>query len=161
MRLVLAGLAGAGALLALAAPGGADTRYPCPLRLELGRPTQSPPGQFHADLVLVADGERCRLSGSPEVELIGPADATFGSLYELPAQPLHRPAVTLQSGRSAHAVLTWLRGGTWTPGYVRVVVRTNDTPGLPMAIPWRYGPVLRQDAATHPGTYVGPIEPGS
>jgi hypothetical protein len=32
--------------------------------------------------------------------------------------------------------------------------------GVALALPWRYGSVLRQDAATHPGTYIGPIRRG-
>jgi len=73
--------------------------------------------------------------------------------------------VTLRPRQSAHTVLTWLPWepgdpDRWTPGYVRVVVRTNRGDSIPVALPWRFGTVLRQDGATHPGTYVGPITPG-
>lgn len=73
--------------------------------------------------------------------------------------------MTLHPRQSAHAVLTWLpwRPGNadrWTPGYMRVVVRTNRGESIPVALPWRFGAVLRQDGATHPGTYVCPVVPG-
>ncbi len=135
---------------------GSATPIPCNLTLKLGARSASS-GQFHANLVLANRFTTCRLHGFPNVELIGPVDPTFGSIYVLPRQAGDSRRVTLRPGQRAHAVLTWLKGGRWTPGYVRVVVPTSSGASVPMAVPWRFGPVLRQDAATHPGTYVGPI----
>jgi hypothetical protein len=149
--------------------GAAAGPIPCDLKLKYGSRSEGPPGQFHLKLVVVNNdtvtNTACRLSGFPDVELIGPVYPTFGSIYVLPEQAGRSTSVTLRAGQSAHAVLTWLpsssRGGRWVPGYVRVVVRTGRGPSFAMALPWRYGSVLRQDAATHPGTYVGPIRPGA
>jgi hypothetical protein len=63
-------------------------------------------------------------------------------------------------------MLTWLSsqagsGTRWTPGYIRVVVHTDRGASLPMALPWPFGTVLRQDSSTHPGTYVGPVSRGA
>jgi hypothetical protein len=158
----------AGILGASGEPHAANARHArrCPLSLELGRRSGTSPGQFHLDLVFVNRGDaRCRLAGWPEVELIGPADPTFGSIYTLPRQSGHREAVTLPAGGSAHATLTWLPPSDhlprWVPGYVRVVVPTASGPSAPMAVAWRRGPVLRQDQATYPGTYIGPIRRGA
>jgi hypothetical protein len=158
----------AGILGASGEPHAANARHArrCPLSLELGRRSGTSPGQFHLDLVFVNRGDaRCRLAGWPEVELIGPADPTFGSIYTLPRQSGHREAVTLPAGGSAHATLPWLPPSDhlprWVPGYVRVVVPTASGPSAPMAVAWRRGPVLRQDQATYPGTYIGPIRRGA
>ena len=95
------------------------------------------------------------MSGFPDVELIGPNDPTFGSIYFVPDQAGRSESLALRPGQRAHAVLTWLPG-PWKPGYIRVVVGRS----IPTALPWRFGGVLRQDAATHPGTYVGPVRAG-
>ena len=142
---------------------------PCDLNLRFGSRSESPPGQFHINLVVVnADDTNtiCRVSGYPNVELIGPAYPTFGTIYSLPQSYGHTESVTLRDGESAHAVLTWLPSSLdlrtqWVPAYVRVVVPTNAGPSFAMALPWRYGSVERQDGATHPGTYVGPIGRGA
>jgi hypothetical protein len=154
-------------VLAHAAPGAA--RAPCDLRLILGPRSQSPPGQFHASLVLRDQDlppATCRVSGFPDVELIGPDFPVFGTIYFVPDSSGHPRSVTLRPGQSAHAVLTWLPSSLapsarWSPGYVRVVVATDRGGGTPLAVRWPFGSVERQDAATHPGTYVGPIAPGA
>jgi hypothetical protein len=146
---------------------GAGTPVPCLLDLKYGSRSEDPPGQFHLRLVFVNDvtNTACRLSGFPQVELIGPVYPMYGSIYMLPAEAGRPQSVTLRPGQSAHAVLTWLPASSpsdrWVPGYVRVVVPTNRGPSFAMALPWRYGSVARQDAATHPGTYVGPIRRGT
>jgi hypothetical protein len=104
----------------------------------------------------------CRISGYPDVELIGPTYPSFGTIYSLPQSAGRTASVAVRFGQSAHSVLTWLPSDSglkdrWVPGYVRVVVHTNRGPSFAMALPWRYGSVLRQDGATHPGTYVGAI----
>jgi hypothetical protein len=159
--------------LATATTVGEDSRakagpIPCDLTLRFGSRFEDPPGQFHVDLVVVnkdiVANPVCRVSGYPAVELIGPAYPMYGVLYTLPRQVGRSETVTLRPGESAHSVLTWLPnsdpGDRWVPDYIRVAVRTSRGLSLAMAVPWRYGPVLRQDAATHPGTYIGPIRRG-
>ena len=162
-----------GAVLLLAACSGTASATTsqtsaCILTLRIGARSESPPGQFHADLIFENKkiwNTSCRLSGFPDVELIGPVAPVYGSLYELPDQSGRSESVTLRPGSSAHALLTWLPSssvrGSWTPGYVRVTVPTGSGTSDPMALPWRFGSVLRQDAATHPGSYIGPIRPGA
>jgi hypothetical protein len=169
--LVLAGAIGAISVPVLATSAVAAISSPCDLALKPGSRFQGPPHQFHVDLVVVNaapafTAPACRVSGWPEVELIGPAYPVFGSIYELPRQSGTSTTVTLKVGQSAHAVLTWLpsqpgSGPRWTRGYIRVVVHTDRGQSLPMALPWPLGTVLRQDGSTHPGTYVGPLTRGT
>jgi hypothetical protein len=152
------------AACAVGSTAAAVTPIPCELKLAYGSRSQGPPGQLHVDLTFVNQGPTsCRLSGFPDVELIGPVYPDYGSIYVLSRQAGGVQTVTLPPGGRAHAELTWLPSsgnGSWVPGYVRVVVPTGAGASFPLALPWRYGPVLRQDAATHPGTYVGPVRRG-
>lgn len=147
--------------------GGASAPNPCDLALKFGIRSEAPSGQFHVNLIFLNTPSEppCRVSGFPEVELIGPVYPMFGSIYALPDQAGRPQSIVLRSGQTAHAVLTWLppslRSQRWVPGYVRVVVPTSRGPSFPMALPWHFGPVLRQDAATHPGTYIGPLRPAA
>jgi hypothetical protein len=149
------------------APISAGEPIPCALRLRFGSRSEAPPGQLHINLVIVnSDFIACRISGWPDVELIGPTHPIFGTIYTLRDQSGSAENVRLGPGGRAHAVLTWLPSSLavtrrWTPDYLRVVVRTNRGQSFPMAVPWRYGSVERQDGATHPGTYIGPINPGT
>jgi len=145
----------------------AGTPNACDLAMKLGIRSQGPSGQFHVNLVFTNTPyeKPCRISGFPDVELIGPVNPAFGSIYVLPDQAGHSQSTVLRSGQSAHAVLTWLPSSTrsdrWVPAYIRVVVPTSSGPSFAIALPWRFGAVLRQDAATHPGTYIGPLRPGA
>ena len=157
--------AAAGCAALIAATSSAERLSPCVLTLKYGARSEKPAGQLHVDLVVVnAGGTACRVAGFPDVELIGPVDPTFGSIYFVPDRAGRSSSIALRPGRRAHAVLTWLpaavRNGGWRPGYLRVVVPTNRGASPAMALPWRFGAVLRQDAATHPGTYVSPIRAG-
>jgi Domain of unknown function (DUF4232) len=140
------------------------------LAVHFGRRFQSPPGQFHANLVFTNDDtifrQACRITGSPDVELIGPPDPMFGAISFVPTARGTPATITLRPGQDAHAVLTWLpwepgNANRWAPSYARIVVRTNHGQSIPVALPWRFGTVLRQDGATHSGTFVGPIAPKS
>lgn len=158
-------------------PGGSAALNPaakptkllaCELTMKLGAPEGT--SQRHLELVftdskpLVPSSSPCRVSGWPQVELIGPKYPLYGTIYTLPRQSGSAQTVNLKPGESARATLTWLppEGGPnprWTPGYIRVVVKTDRGQSPPMALPWPYGAVLRQDDATYPGTYIGPITP--
>jgi hypothetical protein len=153
------------------AVSSADVRVqqPCPLTAHFASHSGKPPDQQHVNVVLVDDDttlrQQCRILGFPDVELIGSPERTSGAIYYLPRTDQASTAVTLRPGQSAHVVVTWLpwgpgNSGRWTPGYLRIVLRTSRGESVPIALPWRFGTVLRQDGATHPGTYVGPVMPG-
>ncbi|CAB4684791.1 MAG: DUF4232 domain-containing protein [Actinobacteria bacterium] len=165
--LVLAAIVACGAFVSLA-PGSsrASAALPCQLALEFGSRTGDPGNQFQINLVVVnKDFVTCRLTGFPAVELIGPVDPLLGSIFTLPEQSGRSQVVALRPGQRAHAVLTVLppdrQSAQWAPGYVRVVVQTGAGPSFAMALPWRFGAVLRQDGASHPGTYIGPLRSGA
>jgi hypothetical protein len=103
----------------------------------------------------------CRMTGFPGVDLLGPPDPTFGPKYQVPRASAAVSAVTVAPGSSAHAVLHFLtpQGGTrWIPARISV---TPPGATRQLASAWPGIAVLRQDAATHPGTYVGPVLAGA
>ncbi|MGF7234825.1 MAG: DUF4232 domain-containing protein [Frankia sp.] len=102
----------------------------------------------------------CHVYGYPGAEL----RSKTGLTYELPRSPLVAPTtVVLASGATAHARLTYLPGegpGTsiFTPTHLVVIPpneRTSET------LSWALGPIVRQDGATHPGTYISALAPGA
>jgi hypothetical protein len=144
------------AILCGAGSGGARIPVPCGLILKYGVRSEKPPGHFHVDLVFLNSpgGTSCRVSGFPDVKLIGP------TVYAVRRQAARSQALTLRPGESAHAVLTWASpsrpGDRFVPVDLRVLVPSNRQLSSVLVLHWRYGPVLRG-----PGTYVGPLRPGA
>lgn len=107
----------------------------------------------------------CTMQGFGGVDLDGPEYPTWGPTYSLPRQEATPQPVRLPLGGHAHVVITYLVddgqsnvSGPWTPTTV-VVTPPDETTQLHLA--WTAGDaVARQDAATHPGTYIGPVTAG-
>ena len=116
--------------------------------------------QIHFDVILTnTSSQTCTLQGYPGVDLIGPDDPMWGPDYQLPQQAGDPQPVTLAPGASAASRLTFLPDPNgWVPNTIAVTL--PNAPGR-LETPWIGGgvPVARQDAATHPGTYVGPLLP--
>lgn len=120
-------------------------------------------GQFTVPLTFTNTSSRpCDMYGVPGVDLHGPDDPTWGPVYSLPrpgsdATPVH---VLLAPGASASAPLTYLTadpGDTaWVPTEL-VTTPPGDTKQL--TVTWDGDSVMRQDAATHPGTFVHAVAP--
>ncbi|MDN5915935.1 MAG: DUF4232 domain-containing protein [Pseudonocardia sp.] len=100
----------------------------------------------------------CTMTGFGGVDLRGPDDPTFGPSYSLPRSSEQPTTVTLQPGGTGITTITTLSGGDWTPTEV-VVTAPDETTSK--TVPWRGGPVQRQDGATRPGSFIGPVEQGS
>ncbi|MEU6700156.1 DUF4232 domain-containing protein [Pseudonocardia sp. NPDC046786] len=100
----------------------------------------------------------CTMTGFGGVDLRGPDDPTFGPSYSLPRSAEEPSAITLQPGGTGITTITTLSGGDWTPTEV-VVTAPDETTS--QTVPWRGGPVQRQDGATRPGSFIGPVEQGS
>ncbi|ANY05453.1 DUF4232 domain-containing protein [Pseudonocardia sp. HH130630-07] len=100
----------------------------------------------------------CAMTGFGGVDLRGPADPTFGPSYSLPRSSAEPTTITLQPGGTGITTITTLSGGEWTPTEI-VVTAPDET--VSKTVPWRGGPVQRQDGATAPGSYIGPVEQGS
>ena len=102
----------------------------------------------------------------PGVDLVGPPDPN-GEAYQVP-RPVadeNGAAETLEPGATATATLTYL---TDSPGSVGTLGSTGWVPAQVVSTPpgdteqltasWESGDtVLRQDGATRPGTFVGPL----
>jgi hypothetical protein len=109
----------------------------------------------------------CLLRGVPGLDLHGPADPN-GPVYQLPRQDRGGPGVMLAPGASAAArvvVLSYEQGSVgsagstrWTPTRL-VTIPPGET--TPLTVTWPAGlTVLRQDAATHPGSWVESFKAG-
>jgi hypothetical protein len=111
--------------------------------------------QMHFDLILTNISPRsCTLQGYPGVDLVGPD----GPTYSLPRQSGDPQPLTLAPGASASSRLTFLpTPNGWVPS---TIVVTPPDATTQLQTPWIPGgiAVLRQDGATHPGTYIGPLE---
>ncbi|MBN9102560.1 MAG: DUF4232 domain-containing protein [Pseudonocardia sp.] len=123
-----------------------------------GRGPDVNPGQKTVALVYTNISSRpCYVTGVPGVDLLGPADPN-GPTYPVPRPGADavQPRTTLGPGRKASATLTYLSGGAgWVPTEI-ITTPPGDTHQL--VTRWSLGdPVLRQDGATHPGTFVGPL----
>ncbi|MEU8414552.1 DUF4232 domain-containing protein [Amycolatopsis japonica] len=131
------------------------------LSLALGSPKPSPnsPGQVDVPLTYKNTSSRtCALYGVPGVDLNGPEDPN-GPVYHLPRIDNGVKYNDVPAGSTATATITILKpaddSATWTPTRV-----TTIPPGQtqPLTANWPSDlPVLRQDAATRPGTYVNGI----
>ncbi|WP_163751202.1 DUF4232 domain-containing protein [Mycolicibacterium helvum] len=116
--------------------------------------------QIHFDVILTnTSPQPCALQGYPGVDLIGPDDPTWGPDYQLPQQAGDPQQVTLAPGAAAISRLTFLPDPNgWVPNTIAVTL--PNAPGR-LETSWVAGgiPVARQDAASHPGTYIGPLQP--
>ncbi len=127
----------------------------------LGAPKPSPNAQGQVDVPLTyknTSPRTCALYGVPGVDLNGPDDPN-GPVYHLPRVDNGVKYNEVPAGSTATATVTILKpaagSGTWTPTRV-----TSIPPGQtqPLTANWPSDlPVLRQDAATRPGTYVNGI----
>jgi len=131
------------------------------LEASVGR-TTGEAGQRHTTIVWTnTSSAPCTMTGFGGVDLKGPADATFGPTYSLPRSAGQPTTVRLAAGAAAHTVITWLPpqdGPGWTPTGM-LVTPPDETRSA--ELPWPGGAVLRQDGATHPGTFIGPVGAGA
>jgi hypothetical protein len=115
--------------------------------------------QIHFAVILTnISPQSCTLQGYPGVDLVGPDDPEHGPTYSLSRQSGDPQTLTLAPGTSASSRLTFLpTPDGWVP---RTIVVTPPDATAHLETPWIPGgiAVLRQDGATHPGTYIGPLE---
>lgn len=98
----------------------------------------------------------CTMNGYPGVDLVAGDGQTWSLVRQTSVAP---HAVTVRPGASTSFVITYL---PYTPGSgqafdVKTIVITPPNETTSVRIPWEFQPVLLQDGATHPGTYVGPV----
>jgi hypothetical protein len=118
-------------------------------------------GQRHTTVVWTnTSSATCTMTGFGGVDLKGPNDPTFGDTYSLPRSAKKPTTVRLVPGGRAHTTITWLppQDGTgWTP--TQIVITPPDEVSS-AALQWPGGEILRQDGATHPGSFIDPVAPG-
>jgi hypothetical protein len=131
------------------------------LQATTGR-TTGEAGQRHTTIVWTNTSQKaCTMTGFGGVDLTGPDDPPFGPTYSLPRSAETAAPVRLAPGAAAHTVITWLPpqdGGGWTPTGM-LVTPPDETRSA--ELPWPGGAVQRQDGATHPGTFIGPVQVGA
>ncbi|MEU7791261.1 DUF4232 domain-containing protein [Amycolatopsis sp. NPDC049159] len=156
---------------AAAAPAGggvaaASTATPrcttADLEVLLGKPAEKndAPGQYDLPLTYRnTTNHTCGLYGVPGVDLAGPDDPAFGPVYHLTRVDNGVKYNEVTPGTTASATITVVKPAdgepTWTPSRLNTI-----PPGSTKALTadWPADlPVLRQDAATHPGSYVNGI----
>lgn len=123
-------------------------------------------GQYRTVLEFVNHGTSpCTMTGFPGFELVGPR-SNGTTTYDPIRQTIGYRTVTLAPAGAAHSVFTALtgpdscdNGRAWQPTTVTVILPggTHRT-----TLRWPGGTVDNcQGGATHPGTYIGPVEPGA
>lgn len=129
------------------------------LKASLGR-TTGEAGQRHTAIVWTNTSRAaCTITGFGGVDLVGPADP-MGPTYSLPRAAGAPARVELAPGGTAHTTITWLPpqdGPGWTPTGMNV---TPPDETRSAHLEWPGGAVLRQDGATHPGTFISPVQAG-
>jgi hypothetical protein len=151
---------------ALTAPAPADDPAQAPrctldqLTPSLGH-TTGEAGQRHTTVVWTnTSTTACLMHGFGGVDLEGPDDP-MGPTYSLRRTSASPESFSVEPGQAAHFVITWLPpqdGPGWTPTGM-LVTPPDETRSA--HLDWPGGAVLRQDGATHPGTYFGPVAPGA
>jgi hypothetical protein len=132
------------------------------LEVLLGKPAEKndAPGQYDIPLTYRNTSDHtCGLYGVPGVDLVGPDDATFGPVYHLPRVDNGVKDNEVPAGTTASATITVLKAAAGEPAWKPAKLNTIP-PGQTTALTAKWPadlPVLRQDAATHPGSYVNGI----
>ncbi|MGV9560945.1 DUF4232 domain-containing protein [Streptomyces sp. NPDC003480] len=112
-------------------------------------------GQMQATVALTNNsGHACSLHGFPGVDLVN-----GGERWSLQRDNTTPHTVTLAGGASAHFTLTYLtsQSGDSSAFKPTTVVITAPNQRSSYDLPWRFGAILKQDGATHPGTFIDPV----
>ena len=104
----------------------------------------------------------CTMEGFPGVDLVGSANGQQSYSWPLERSSARYGQLTLQPGGTAHFDLTYLpfASGDGTDIAVAKIVLTPPNTFTQAQLTWNQQ-VLLQDAATHPGTFIGPVTSGA
>jgi hypothetical protein len=104
----------------------------------------------------------CTMAGFPGVDLVGDARGQQNYTWPLERQSASYSALTLPPGGEAHFTIMYLVANPGSSGNIDVTHMVITPPGdyTHAQMAWDQG-ILLQDAATHPGTYISPVEPGA
>ncbi|MBE3201044.1 DUF4232 domain-containing protein [Frankia sp. CH37] len=133
------------------------------LTITLPAVTTDPTRQQNVSVLFTnRSAEPCSVRGFPGAQL---RTSTADSWDLARSSQVEVRTVTLAPGGTAHATLTYLpanppgtAGVAFTP---EALVVTAPDERESTRIAWTLGPLLRQDGATHPGTYISALQPGA
>jgi len=135
----------------------AEAAGPCAtVKVALGDAVAAEAGndQMRLPLTMTNSGSAaCVLRGFPGARLEG-AD---GDGWDLVRSADAINDVRLEPNGKATSYLTFLKTDAANGWAVKSVVVTPPNTTESQTFPWPGGPVVRQDAATHPGTYITPV----
>ena len=133
------------------------------LNVTLGTKTGTGDEQTTQTVVLTNKGSSsCTMDGFPGVDLAGATGGQKNYSWPLTRSSATYSTVTLKAGDSAHFDLVYLpfAAGDGTELAVTKIVLTPPNTTSQASLTWSQ-PVLLQDAATHPGTWITPVTAGS
>ncbi|MFC4035883.1 DUF4232 domain-containing protein [Streptomyces polygonati] len=110
--------------------------------------------QQHLEVLMTnASSSTCTVKGFPGVDL------KAADTWSLVRTAKTASTVTLKSGATASFVITYLpwEAGSGVEFKATSVAITPPGETTSVTLTWPGGSLLRQDGATHPGTYVGPV----
>jgi hypothetical protein len=147
-----------------AASGSGGRCQPTDLRVTLGTNTPGSGNSYlKVDLTNVSSSS-CTMDGYPGVNLVGTAHGQNGYQWPLERSTAAQPSlVTLAPGAVAHFTMSYLAWGSGTAGEeikVDEIIITPPDDTTQTNVTWNQG-VLLQDAASHPGTWIEPIQAGA
>lgn len=144
------------------AAGSAATCQPADLSLALGAKSGGTGQQTLAVDLTNKGSSSCTMDGFPGVNLVGAANGQKNYTWPLLRSSASYSKVTLQPGGTAHFDLKYEPGvsGDGTNISVAKMVITPPNAYTQAELTWNQ-PVLLQDAATHPVTYITPVVSGA
>jgi hypothetical protein len=128
------------------------------LKVTLGEsamPVEGAADQFRVSVVFTnRGGVTCVLRGFPGARF----DGADGTSWDLVRTNDAITSVTLGPDGQASSTLTFLASDNATGWHVRTLSVTPPNTTDTQQVAWPQGPVLKQDGATHPGSYLAPIK---
>jgi hypothetical protein len=110
--------------------------------------------QQHLEVLMTnSSGSTCTVKGFPGVDL------KAADTWSLVRSSKSASTVTLKPGAGASFVITYLpwEAGSGVEFNAKSLVITPPDETTSVTLNWPGDNVLRQDGASHPGTYVGPV----
>lgn len=132
---------------------------------DLRATTEGPEGSGSQQQVRVvwanASTQACRMAGFGGVDLV--VSPGSEERYSLPRRQTDAESFRLAPGETAHSTITFLPADAGGQNAYRAtkIWATPPDETHSVLLDWPAGPVLRQDGATRPGTYLGPVSPGT
>jgi hypothetical protein len=147
-----------------AASGAGGRCQPTDLRVALGASTPGSGNSYLKVDLTNASSATCTMDGFPGVNLVGTVNGKKGYQWPLERSTQTPPSlVTLAPGAVAHFTMSYLAWDSGTAGEeinVDEIIITPPDDTTQTNVTWKQG-ILLQDSATHPGTWIEPVQAGA